>query len=153
MTDPGGDIRKTLALQGPELTEDLKNKVMKRAEGGKGLLGTKSKEALKNFDAINKRTLKAARFGGKAARYALGPASVLITGALAVDQAKATEANPTMRNKILNVGRQLEAGTDAAGLTTAATGIGVAATLPLEAASMLIGGLTDTYEALSSKGY
>ena len=148
MTDPGGDIRKTLALQGPELTQDQKDLVMKRAKGGKGLVGEKAK-ALKSYDYINKQQLKAARFTGKAARYALGPASVLITGALATDQARATEANPTVRNQILNVGRQLEAYTDAAGLATAVTGVGAPATLPLEAASMLIGGLTDTYEALS----
>jgi len=112
-------------------------------------VNAKTLDGLKSYDYINKQQLKAARFTGKAARYVLGPASVLITGALATDQARATEANPTVRNQILNVGRQLEAYTDAAGLATAATGIGVSATVPLEAASMLIGGLTDTYEALS----
>ena len=39
MVDPGGDIRKTIAIQGPELTPLQKNLVMGRGvEGGKGIV-------------------------------------------------------------------------------------------------------------------
>jgi len=107
-------------------------------------LENKLNNATLTIGKSNLRTL------GRAGRYFAGPLSVAETTREAVAADARFRQDPSLFNNVLSKVRTLEATTDAAGLLTASTGIGLAATPWLEGGSMVVGGVGDLMEVGSS---
>ena len=81
----------------------------------------------------------AVRFPVKAAKFALGPASAIFTAGEAQSRQQVAKEDPTLINKVKAAISTGEAALDAAGLASAATGIGAVATPFFEGGSMVLG--------------
>lgn len=81
----------------------------------------------------------AMRFPVKAAKFALGPASAILTAGEAQARQQVAKEDPTLINKVKAAISTGEAALDAAGLASAATGIGAVATPFFEGGSMVLG--------------
>ena len=81
----------------------------------------------------------AVRFPVKAAKFALGPASAVFTAGEAQARQQVAKEDPTLINKVKAAISTGEAALDAAGLASAATGIGAVATPFFEGGSMVLG--------------
>lgn len=96
-------------------------------------------------DVLYRKTSKvqfrngAARFPVRAIKYAMGPASAVFTAGEAQARQQIAKEDPTLINKVKAAISTGEAALDAAGLASAATGIGAVATPIFEGGSMILG--------------